>query len=68
MRKLIFPYAIAALFLATSISYAGFDLLKKIQDTVEDKIDETVDESLEDGSGDTEKGTKADRKDDGGSK
>lgn len=58
MRRLIFPCAIAALFLVTPINSAGFDLLKKMQDTIEKSVDESIDESLDKGSNNDGKAAK----------
>jgi len=58
MRKLFFVSAMAFLFVSASISYAGFDLLKKVQEKVERKVDQEVDKSIDKGIDETEKAVK----------
>jgi outer membrane protein OmpA-like peptidoglycan-associated protein len=58
MRRLLFVSAMAFLVVSASVSYAGFDILKKVQDKVERKIDHEIDESIDKGLDETEKAVK----------
>ena len=58
MRRVFLVSVIAFLFASASMSYAGFDLLKKVQDKVERKVDQEVDKSIDKGIDETEKAIK----------
>ena len=55
MRKLFLVTAVAFLFVSASISYAGFNVLKKVQDKVERRLDNEIDKSIDKGLDETEK-------------
>ena len=59
MRRLAFvPMMMAFLFIFVSSSYAGFDFMKKVMDTVEKKVEGTLDKSIDKGVDETEKAVK----------
>ncbi len=58
MRRAFLVPAIAVLFVFASTGYAGFDLMKKVQDKVEKRIDREVDESIDKGLDEAEQAVK----------
>jgi len=58
MRGVLLVSAMAFLFASASISYAGFNILKKVQDKVERKVDHEIDKSIDKGIDETEKAVK----------
>ncbi|MGD8366290.1 MAG: OmpA family protein [Desulfobacterales bacterium] len=55
MKRLFFPCAIIVVFLAASTTYAGFDFLNKVKESVQRKLDQKVDDSIDKGVDETEK-------------
>ncbi len=49
MRKVLFVSMMAFLFVSASVSYAGFNILKKVQDKVERRAEDKVDKSIDKG-------------------
>ena len=66
MKRLVFPCAIIAFFLATPTSQAGFDFLDKLEKTVERKLDQKLDHSIDKGMDETEKAITGQGKDETG--
>ncbi len=62
MRRVALVSVIAVLFLYSSVGYAGFDLMKKVQDKVERKIDREIDESIDRGLDEAEQAVKGEGK------
>jgi len=58
MRRLLVLCAMAFLFASASSGYAGFNILKKVQDKVERKVDHEIDKSIDKGIDETEKAVK----------
>jgi len=58
MRRLFVVCAMAFLFVSASISYAGFNILDKVQDKLERKADDEIDKSIDKGIDETEKAIK----------
>ncbi len=58
MRRFFLVCMMAFLFVSASISYAGFNVLKKVQDKVERKLDHEIDKSIDKGIDETEKAIK----------
>jgi OOP family OmpA-OmpF porin len=55
MRRLFLVTAMAFLFVSASISYAGFNVLKKVQDNIERRLDNEIDKSIDESLDETEK-------------
>jgi OOP family OmpA-OmpF porin len=58
MRRLLLMSMMAFLFGSASTGYAGFNILKKVQDKVESKVDHEIDKSIDKGIDETEKAVK----------
>ncbi|MCP3952553.1 MAG: OmpA family protein [Desulfobacterales bacterium] len=58
MRRFILVFMMAFLFVSVSTSYAGFDFLKKVMDTVEKKAGSKIGKSINKGIDKTEKNVK----------
>ncbi len=61
MRKCLPFFLFLFIFCSASISDAKFNLLKKLQDTVEKKVEDEVDESIDQGTDKTEDALKGDK-------
>ena len=49
MKKLVLFSVMTFIFVAASITYAGFNILKEVQKKVEQELDEGVDKSIDAG-------------------
>ena len=58
MRRVLLVSAMAFLLVSASSSYAGFNVLKKVQDKVERRLDNEIDKSIDKGLDETEKTVK----------
>jgi OOP family OmpA-OmpF porin len=66
MKRLVMPCAILVLLFTVSTGHAGFDFLKKVQETVERKLDQKANDAIDKGIDETEKTVTGGRKTDTG--